>query len=292
MNGRASGARRGLPPAATGVAVPADRRFRRSAVRPGKRRSWPDTARRVTRVLTIALLVLGPLAWAAHAMFGSTLLQIDHVVVRGTARLSTSQVESLLAGIRGEHLLRVDLEQYRRRVLDSPWVATASLWRVLPSTVEVRITERMPMAIARLAHQLYLVDQEGVIIDEFGPQYVEFDLPIVDGLIRKDDSAAALIDPVRASLTGRALAEIGGHPGLSGRVSQINVSNPHDVVVLLDDDPARLHLGEGQFVERLLRYLEMGPALREQLSDLDDVDLRFDEQLFVRPRARATSLKK
>lgn len=291
MSGRTS-ARRGLPQTSATVAVPADRRFRRTDVRPGRRRHWPDTARRVARVLAIAAVVLGPAAWAAHAMFGSSLLEVEKVVVRGTARLSTGDVEGLVAGIRGQHLLRVDLEQYRRRVLDSPWVATASLWRVLPSTVEIRITERAPMAIARLGQKLYLVDQEGVIIDEYGPEYVEFDLPIVDGLIRRDAAAAALIDPARASLTGRALAEIGGHAALRGRVSQIDVSNPHDVVVLLEDDPAMLHLGEAQFVERLMRYLEMGPALREQLSDLDYVDLRFDEQLFVRPRAPATNLKK
>ena len=29
---------------------------------------------------------------------------------------------------------------------------------------------------------MYLVDERGVIIDQYGPQYADLDLPIVDGL--------------------------------------------------------------------------------------------------------------
>ena len=32
-----------------------------------------------------------------------------------------------------------------------------------------------------MAGRLYLVDERGAVIDEFGPQYANLDLPIVDG---------------------------------------------------------------------------------------------------------------
>ena len=38
------------------------------------------------------------------------------------------------------------------------------------------------MGIGRIGDGLYLIDQRGAIIDEFGPNYAEFDLPIIDGL--------------------------------------------------------------------------------------------------------------
>ena len=37
-----------------------------------------------------------------------------------------------------------------------------------PSTVEVRVTERVPTAIARQGDQLSLVDSTGQVIDAFG----------------------------------------------------------------------------------------------------------------------------
>ena len=68
------------------------------------------------------------------------------------------------------------------------------------------------------------------------------------------------------------------------RLSQIDVADLHDAVVLLEGDPALLHLGDDQFVERLQSYLELAPALRERVPDIDYVDLRFDERVYVRPR--------
>src|SRR6185503_4027743 len=95
-------------------------------------------------------------------------------------------VRALVDGIDEQSIFHVNLEEYRTRLLDSPWVADAVLWRVFPSTVEVRVTERTPLAVARLNRQAYLVDSTGVIIDSAGPQYREFDLPVVDGLLSDD----------------------------------------------------------------------------------------------------------
>ena len=92
---------------------------------------------------------------------------------------------ALLAGLEGQHLLQTDLEEWRRRVLGSPWVEQATLRRVLPSTVEVMIRERLPIAIGRIRGDLYLVDEQGLVIDEYGPNYAQFDLPIVDGLAER-----------------------------------------------------------------------------------------------------------
>jgi cell division septal protein FtsQ len=76
---------------------------------------------------------------------------------------------------------------------------------------------------------------------------------------------------------------VAGHPTLAARVSQIDVSDAHDAVVLLDGDPALLHLGEEKFAERLEYYAEIAPALRRRVQEMDYVDLRFGERVYVRP---------
>ena len=45
--------RRGLPPAASGVAAPADRRFRRPDVRPGTRKRLGQLARRFGKIALV-----------------------------------------------------------------------------------------------------------------------------------------------------------------------------------------------------------------------------------------------
>ena len=59
----------------------------------------------------------------------------------------------------------------------------------------------------------------------------------------------------------------------------------HDAVVLLEGDAALLHLGDERFLERVQSYLDLAPALRERVPDIDYVDLRFDSRVYVRPAA-------
>ncbi|MFI5176917.1 MAG: cell division protein FtsQ/DivIB [Vicinamibacterales bacterium] len=280
-------ARRGLPVMTAGVAAPSDRRFRRPDVRPARRRRIGQWAWRAGRVALAGLVVLGAGAWVTHLLLGSGLLAVSHLVVRGNTRLSTGEVQSLVDGLSGQNILRVDLAEYRRRLMDSPWVAEATLWRVLPSTIDVEILERVPMAVARVGQQIFLVDDRGVVIDEFGPQYRDFDLPIVDGLVRPPSkSGNAPVNADSVALTGRFLDALRPQPDLRRRVSQIDVSDSRDVVALLNDSPILLHLGDDQFVERLSTYFDIAPTLAQQFADIDFVDLRYGERVVVGAHGR------
>ena len=136
-----------------------------------------------------------------------------------------------------------------------------------------------------MGNQLYLVDRSGTLIDEFGPQYAEFDLPIVDGLVRPPSSGQPAIDERRADLAARVIEALAPRQDLARRLSQVDVADLHDAVVLLEGDPALLHVGEDKFLERLQSYVDVAAALRERVSEIDYVDLRFDRRLYVRPAA-------
>jgi cell division septal protein FtsQ len=273
----------------SGVSTPSDKRFRRPDSRPVRKRS----ALRWSRLWKPAAAVIAGLAIVAAAsgvLLSAPGLAVDRLLVRGHTRLSAADIEARLAAARGVNILRVDLEAFRARVLESPWVAEATLWRVLPSTIEVRVIERVPEVLARIGQQLFLMDAAGVLLAEFGPSFGNLDLPIVDGVATAQArGSAARVDPARLAVTRRLLDELDAKPALRKRVSQIDATNPHDLVVLLDDDAAYLHLGDEQFVERLTVYLEMGPTLADQFQDIDYVDLRFEGRLFVRARGQMVS---
>ena len=266
------------------VAAPADKRFRRARARPTRRRApW------VTRVLTavrVAVAVAVPVSigwYGARVVAESPTLHVSDIRVRGTHHLSRGEVLALLEGLQGQHILEADLDQWHARVLGSPWVEQAALRRVLPSTIEVLIRERTPIAIGRLGSDLYLVDDAGVVIDEYGPNYAAFDLPIVDGLVARPRNGEPAVAPDRAALASALLATLSGRPDLGSRVSQIDVANPRDAVVLLEGDRALLHLGYARFAERLDGYLEMDEALRTRVPEIEYVDLRFEGRMYVRP---------
>ena len=269
------------------VAAPADKRFRRAQVRPPRRRhSWARVLGIVRSVVTLTLLAGGAYL-LQQQVTQARALHVDRIAVRGNDRLSTGEVLVLLDGLSGQHLLSLDLDHWQRRLLSSPWVGHAALRRVLPSTVEVRLEERQPMAIGRLGADLYLIDAGGHIIDEYGPNYAQFDLPIIDGLGAPPSAGGAAVDESRADLANRLLASVGRRPALLRRLSQIDVSNARDAVVLLENDTTLVHLGDDQFLERLQSYAVLSSALHDRVPNIEYVDVRFDNHMYVRPAAAA-----
>ena len=267
------------------VKAPVEKNFRRASVKPGRRKSsrtWISW--RVIRGCLVSIVVLYGVYRGFALVLNATALRVSKVTVRGTERLSSGEVQQLAHGLYGSNILTVDLARYRRAILDSAWVADAALRRVLPSTIEITVSERKPFGISRLGSQLFLIDRDGTVIDEFGPQYAAFDLPIVDGLVQAPRNGKPAIDRARAQLAARVVESVAASAPLANRLSQIDVSDAHNAVVLLDGDPAWLYIGEERFRERLQSYVEVASALRERVAEIDYVDLRFEERLYVKQR--------
>src|SRR5262249_41986270 len=202
------------------------------------------------------------------------------------------EVLAVLNGLRGESLVGTDLDAWRRRLMASPWVRDAALRRSLPSTVEVVVWERQPIGIGRINGETYLVDDRGVIIDQYGPQYAALDLPIIDGLAAAPGAGGTLTDEARADLAARVVLAVKGKPKIAARLSQVDVGDLHNAAVILTGDPAVIHLGEDQFLARLQSYLDLAPTLRERVADIDYVDLRFDDRIYVRPASAPAALRR
>ena len=210
---------------APGQAVATDKRFRRAHVKPARKRS--SAAKHVW----LAFRLLGLVSIVGYAAYrGATLigaassLQISHMTVRGHERLSAGEVLALVDGLRGQNILAVSLDQWQTRLLSSPWVESATIRRVLPSTVEIAVHERRPMGIGRLGSAMYLIDAKGVIIDEYGPSYADIDLPIIDGLAATPRDAG-IIDVARAEFAARVIGAIATRPEIAKLVSQLDVGN-------------------------------------------------------------------
>jgi hypothetical protein len=134
------------------------------------------------------------------------------------------------------------------------------------------------------------VDERGVVIDTFGPQYADLDLPIVDGLtIAPVDAGKAApdgspaTDEARADLAARVIASLSPVPDLARRLSQLDVSDRYNVSLILTGDPAVIHVGHERFLTRLQSYVALAAALRERVPDIEHVDLRFEDRIYVRP---------
>ncbi len=278
------------------VKVQADKRFKRGRVKTPRKaaRRWTALVRPLVKWTLVAGIVGYTTARALALVTDSPALRIRHVAVQGQRHLKPADVLARVQMLDGQNIVRADLEAARRRLLGSPWIAEATLRRQLPATIEILITERQPVALARLARGgLQLVARDGMVLGPVGPAQAGFDLPIADGLTPLPGRSLsgpglgvgipARVDAARADLVGRLVEALREEEGLLALVSQVDVSDVEDAVVLLGDDPARVHLGHEDFARRVRAYRDLAPTLLMHVDAIDSADVRYDGRVFVRP---------
>jgi cell division protein FtsQ len=222
------------------------------------------------------LAVVG--AWTAwQRVFASESLRVGKLEVRGSHFLSEGEVRELAAPAVGENILALDIEALKTRLRASPWVADATVTRALPDTVRVEIHERVPLALAEL-DRLYLMDEDGGLIDIYGPRTGAFDLPIVRGLLGVEEESRH----DRARRAGALLADL---DELASEVSEVYVEPSGDLRVVLKGPGEVLLFGDPPYRQRLVTFLSLRRELAEKAPGAEHFDLRFRGRIFAKQAA-------
>jgi cell division protein FtsQ len=199
------------------------------------------------------------------------------LVVEGTHYASASQIRHVFAEDFGRSLYLVPIQKRRQQLLEIDWVEDATVSKIWPKTVNVHVTERVPVAFVHLRpnardgmSRLALIDRDGVILRP--RMAAKFTLPVITG-IRADESITNRRARVRRVLA--MLKEIGP---LAQQISEINVADPNNLVVEehVDDHVLSLMLGDENFTDRLQNFLANYPEIKAHRPDATTIDLRVD----------------
>ena len=199
----------------------ADLRERRRFARRQWRRRWL-TWKPLLAVLVVVVLTTGGL-WA---VWGSSWFAVSAVQVEGTTSgaLSSAEVRRAAAVPAGEPLAGVDLDAVRSRVEALAPVKAAEVTRQWPDQVVVRVEEREPVAVVRMAGTLRGMDEDGVLFRSY--RRVPGDLPLVEAQVGADGDALRESAHVVGALPGDLAAE----------VALVEVETVDDIRLRLRDD--------------------------------------------------------
>ena len=111
-------------------------------------------------------------------------MRVQQIEASGTERASARAIRTALGVEIGTPIFEVDLTAARDRVQAIGWVDHATVERRLPSTLHVRIVERMPVAIWQRNQQLVMVDRAGVeIAAESVSRFAHLPVVVGDGAL-------------------------------------------------------------------------------------------------------------
>ena len=262
-------------------------RPRRGGVRLKLRWGLPRTKWGRIAAGVVALVCVGACAVAGMATRDWLMHDARFVVPSASAIQFVGNVHTTrdqLLNVFGEDVERnifyVPMAQRRAELEQIPWVANATVMRLLPNHLRVAIVERTPVAFVRDGSRIGLVDANGVLLGmppgAKGDAHYSF--PVVTGISGSDplSTRAArmqMFEKFTAALEG------GGDKALAG-VSEVDLSNPEDLRAMISTDGSDIlvHFGEDKFLERYEKFEEHLPEWRTLYPKLASVDMRYDTQ--------------
>lgn len=195
------------------------------------------------------------------------------LTIEGLNYASRVKVQRVFAADFDRSIFLVPLEERRRRLLAIDWVEDASISRVWPDRLVVRIRERRPVAFVPLGSSVLLVDAHGVLLDQ--PAQSQFSFPVLRG-VRDLDSETQRQEHVATFL---AVLEDLGY--LAKDVSEVNVSDSENVHIIaqVDRQAVELLMGDASFGRRYQNFLTHYPDIQKQSPGVKVFDLRLDDRI-------------
>jgi cell division protein FtsQ len=196
------------------------------------------------------------------------------ITFQGVQYASLARIRQVFAPDFGQSVFHMSLDERRRRLLAIDWIQDASLSRLWPNRLIVRIRERKPVAFTRLSNGRYLlIDAEGALLSP--PPRVRFDFPVITG-ITGGETEAARRDRVRAAQD--LLASLGS---ASKQISEVNAASIENLRITteIDRHAVELWMGDVNYSSRYQHFLTHYPEIRKTSEGVTIFDLRVDDRI-------------
>lgn len=251
---------------------PSRRRRRRSRARSTDASAAPHRRRRWLPYTIAFLLVLASLGVGLNWLMHSSIFQVRHVVVIGLRHESRGAVLAASGLTTDPPLLDVATSQVARRLAVFPWIGTVTVTKRWPSTVEIVVHERTPVAVAFDAnHTLQYVDATG---HDLGPAPLTANLPTLEYLHPQQRSWPFQHAGFNAALVASRLP-----PAFAAQVSVITV-DASGSVSLKFTTPVTFILGRP--TDLTDKFVSVASVIAHtQLHPGDVVDVRVPGELAV-----------
>lgn len=263
------------------------RRSRHNHASRGSRSPWRRTRtglRKRTGRLIIGGMVLCLLGLASTVGYQKAApvlaawTAIRHITISGLQHVDRKAVLSLLDLPSDASLLSINSSRLSDRLETHPWVANASVGRILPHTLAIAVTERRAAAVLHSREGHILLDAQGHVLSTEAESR-SLDLPVLVGLhsaglfLGDQDARHRAWEGIQ--LAGLLRERFGGVP-------KVDMRHPQNVVAQVND--RRFQFGSS-FVEQWKRYRSLEPSMPADMeAERHDIDLRYSGKVILRKR--------
>lgn len=197
--------------------------------------------------------------------------------LEGVKYASKARVLQMFSSDLAHSSFRTPMAERRRRLLAVDWVEDASISRLWPNRLLVRVIERKPVAFVNMPNGQYLlIDSAGVFLS--APPKVRFNLPVLSGITEEQDETER---SARVGAMSSLVSELGPQ---AAAISEINTASLQDlrIITMVDHHAVELWMGDRNFASRLSNFTQHYPEIARTSPTASVFDLRLDDRITTR----------
>lgn len=245
------------------------------------------TIGKLSAFLLIAFFMLSVFVYA----YSSNKFNLRSIAFHGCKETNPKRLESMIRRNFPANVLRINLSRLKARLEKEHWVRRVEIRRVLPSDLIIYVQERTPSAIVEFHSELMLADQDGIMLDRYDPRYGRLDMPVFKGVMGEDMEGYRLYQEENAARIRQGLLMLSeiesGSPHETKKISEVDISDPDNLKVLLVNDNAEVFLGEKDYQKRFSTLMENWKQyleLKDQYTEIESIDMRLDDRIIYSPK--------
>lgn len=185
-----------------------------------------------------------------------------------------AEIQSLLEGKKLGNILLLDIEHLRKHLTAPRWVKEVRVRKILPSTLRIETKERIPVALLKKNDAIYLIDKQGTLLERV-ERGIEINLPLL-----MDRGNFTKNYEEKLTLAWECIQNLS--PEEKDELDVLDLSEHENITVQLKNNRTKLILGDTGFSHKLKLFHKFRAKL-EVYGDLDYVDLRLEDRIYIRP---------
>lgn len=240
----------------------------------------------LTRVLWtffgLALFVLflwGLHSWTVH----SNAFLLQTIEVKGNRILDRQDILKNVSFKHSTRLTDVQLTVIEKKIIKNPFLKTVIVYRKYPSTLEVEVEERIPIAYVA-GKKVWMIDDEGILLPKLTGKRA-MTLPVITDVGAFWEKPGRPIENTKLQRTIWFLSTLKTlDKDLFYKVNSVDFTAQKGMVVYLTQHPFPFYFGTDLDI-RQIEYMKaiLGKLRRDRfVSNVQYVDLRFANQVIVK----------
>lgn len=232
--------------------------------------------------------------WTLDALvYENKSFAIQQIDMQTDGMISKEQLVRWSGARVGQNLLALDLAGVKHDLEMVPMIQSASVERILPGTLRVRVTEREPIAQAVVLRErkgggfeqaVFQLDGEGYVVLPLDPSQRILplgepmdQLPVIDGVNASEFQPGRRIDLPQVQAAMRFITCFGQSPmsGLAD-LKRVDVSNP-SVLIVTTGQGAEITFATDNFEKQIGRWQKIHDQCLRENKNIGTLDLAVDD---------------